>query len=81
MSPNQEKISMKVIKSILLEKLRLSEKFPRTLLRIQKSALGVGLMILSAIAAVLALQPCFEYKRKVDRTAKMIQVAEDNKAM
>ena len=41
--PNQEKILMKISKSILLRKMGLSKKFLRKMLYTRKSALGIGL--------------------------------------
>ena len=55
MSPQQELILMKISEPVLLQKLKLSEKFPREVLYARKIALGVGLMKPSTILSVLAL--------------------------
>ena len=54
---------MKIYKSIILRKLRLSEKFLQRILYARKLALGVGLMKLSIIIAIMALKLYLGYKR------------------
>ena len=79
--PQQEKRLMKISESVLLKKLGLGEKFPRDILHMRKSSLGVGLMKPSTTLAFLALQLYLGHARIEDDTAKMTQAIQDNEGL
>jgi len=76
--PNQEKILMKISKSILLRKMDLSKKFPRKMLYARKSALGVELMKPLRMVAILSLKLYMGHVRAQDRIANIIKINEEN---
>ena len=66
---------------MILRKLNLSERFPRKVLYMRNSALGVGLMAPRTIVDVLALKLYVGHQRARSKVAKIIQINEDNARM
>ena len=66
-------------KSVMLKKLRLSNNFPRDLLRTRKLALSLGLIKSPAIITVLVLQLFFGYIRRDDNADNIIKMNNENK--
>ena len=69
---NQELKLIRIYKQMILWKLRLSKKFPRRILYVRKSVLGIGIMKPSTIVDTLALKLYISYKRQGSRILKLI---------
>jgi len=65
---------MKIYELVILKKLRLSEKFPRSILCAWKLALGIGIIKLSTIIAIIVFKLYLEHKRLQMKVSKIITV-------
>ena len=74
----QEDILKKIYEPVILKKLGLSEKFPRSILYSRRTALGVGLMAPNTIISVLALKLYIGHNRVKSEISKMIKINEEN---
>ena len=74
--PAEEKILMKICEPMLLKKLKLSKKFPRTILYARKSELGVEMLQPSTIVAMLVLKLCLGHVRNQDRISRTLKINE-----
>jgi hypothetical protein len=74
----QEEILKKIYEPVLLRKMGLSEKFPRSVLYSRKSALGVGLMSPTTIISSLALKMYIGHNRYRSELSKVIRINEEN---
>jgi len=77
-SEQQEDALKRVYEPILLKKMRLSEKFPRSVLYSRKTAMGIGLLAPRTIVDILALKLYVGHQRMNSKVAKIIQINEDN---
>jgi len=77
-SHQQECVLKQIYESIILRKLELSENFPRAVLYLRKTALGVGLLSPKTIIDALARKLYLRHQRADDRIGKVIQINEDN---
>ena len=69
-----EKNEMKRIYEVLiLKKLGLSVKFPREVMYMRKTALGLGLIELDAVLEILTLKQYFGHMRMRSDTSKIIK--------
>ena len=75
---HQEEILRKIYEPVLLKKMGLSEKFPRTVLYSRKTSLGVGLMTPNTIMSSLALKLYVGHKRYKSELATIIRINEEN---
>jgi len=78
LSKKQEEILKKIYEPVVLKKLGLSEKFPRSILYSRKTALGVGLMAPNTIMSILALKLYVGHNRIKSEISKMIRINEEN---
>ena len=76
----QEKELIRISEATLLQKLGLSEKFPRQILHTEKTQLGVGIMKPSTILTILSLKLYLGHKRHEDIIANQLEVNERNVA-
>ena len=74
----QETVLKNTCESFILNKIGLSEKFPRKVLHERKSALEVGLIAPIAIMNVLALKLHVSHNRGETRVLKIIKINENN---
>ena len=81
LNPKQEQILKDINEPVILRKLKLSERFPRKVLHMRNSALGVGLIAPRTIVEVLALKLHVGHQRARSKVAKIIQINEDNARM
>ena len=77
-SKKQEEILKKIYEPIILQKLKLSKKFPRKILYARKSVLGVGLMAPSTVLDILAIRAYVGHQRGESGVSKIIQILEQN---
>ena len=75
---NQEVILQKIYEPVILRKLKLSEKFPRKVLYMRNSALGIGLLKPRTIVDLLSLKLYLGHHRAKTKESKMMQINEDN---
>jgi len=78
LEPNQEMILRKIYEPVILRKLQLSEKFPRDVLYMRNSALGIGLLKPTTIIDSLSLKLYVGHQRAKTKIANMIQINENN---
>ena len=75
----KQEITLKQIyEPVILRKMNLSEKFPRSVLYSRKTALGIELMAPKTIIGVLLLKIYLGNQRLNQKVAKIIQINEDN---
>ena len=74
----QVNILKKIYEPVILRKMGLSEKFPRSVLYSRKSALGVGLMSPDTIISSLALKLYTGHNRYKSELSKIIRINEEN---
>ena len=74
----QENILKKIYEPVILRKMGLSEKLPRSVLYAKKSLLGVGLMLPTIIIDILALKLYAGHNRLESEVSKMIKINEEN---
>ena len=77
-SQQQENILKKIYEPVILRKMRLSEKLPRSILYARKSSLGVGLISPTTIIDVLALKLYIGHNRLESEVSKIIKINEEN---
>jgi len=81
LSEQQEKTIMKAYEATMLNKLGLSQKFPKELIYSRREALGVGLLKPSTIIAILATKQYFGHKRMRGRISNIININEEKAAL
>ena len=72
LTKSQERMLLDICEKTILNKLGLSEKFPRDILYARKSALGIGLLKPTTIIAILATKLYVGHMRKNDRISNII---------
>ena len=77
LNPKEEVELKRIYEEPMLIKLGLSRKFPRVVLYMRKSALGIGLMAPSTIIAILKLKQYIGHSRKRGNAGKAIQMQEE----
>lgn len=70
----EEKELQPIYEQLLIDKLKLGSKFPRSVLYINKNVLGIGLMALNTILEILSLKLFFRHTRLDSNTNKLIEV-------
>ena len=78
LNEKQEDILKKIYEPVILKKMGLSEKFPRSALYSRKTALGVGLMAPNTIMNALALKLYLGHNRSNSALSKVIKINEEN---
>ena len=78
LTEQQEKVLKQIYEPVLLRKMKLSEKFPRSVLYSRKTALGIGLLAPRTIIDVLSLKLYIGNQRLNSKVAQIIQINEDN---
>ena len=68
----QEEALKRLYEPILLRKMKLSEKFPRSVLYSRKTALGVGLLAPRTIVDILSLKLYIGHQRMESKVTKII---------
>jgi len=72
---------MKLSERVLLKKLGLGETFPRDVLYLRKSALGVGLLKPTTVLAILSMKLYVGHMRIEDQISKMIRIIQENEGL
>ena len=78
LNSKQANILKKIYEPVILRKMGLSEKFPRSVLYLRKSALGVELMSPDTIVSSLALKLYAGHNRYKSELSKIIRINEEN---
>ena len=74
----KETILIQMYEPVLLRKIKLSEKFPRNVLYLRKTALEIGLLALRTIVDILSLKLCIGNQRLSSKVVQLIQINKDN---